>query len=204
MTQKEYKQNLLNQLYQGYDKSMPCHLGFTQRQNIVWGEGNPDAILMLVGEAPGKEEDLLGRPFVGRSGKLLDRALELVGINRKNIYITNVLKCRPPENRTPFGEEIKLCSSKYLHKQIKIIRPKIIVTLGTIASQALLDQPIKITKEHGEPFKKDSEIIIPIYHPAYVLRNKTVAQSWLEDFKKIKKLIDNYQTELTTQKIYKD
>lgn len=185
MNPKLYKQNLLNELYKTYKNSMPCHLGYPHRKNIVFGEGDPDADIMFIGEAPGEEEDKQGRPFVGKSGQLLNKALELSGIKRNEIFITNVVKCRPPQNRNPLPNEIKLCTEQFLNKQIKIIRPKILVLVGSIALHTILDENLKITKVHGKKFKKDNYIVIPIYHPAYVLRNKSVSQTWLEDIKQI-------------------
>lgn len=183
----KYKQKLLEELYDTYTNSQECHVGYKNRKNIVFGEGNPDAKIMLIGEAPGEEEDKQGRPFVGRSGQLLNKVLELAKIKREKLYITNVLKCRPPNNRAPNDNEIKICKSLFLDKQIKIIRPRIIVTLGSIATKALLEHDdIKITKIHGKIFKKNNLIIIPIYHPSYVLRNRNVINQWLEDIKKIK------------------
>lgn len=188
MTPKEYKQQLLDNLYKTYTKDMPCHLDFCGRTNIVFGEGNADACLMLIGEAPGEEEDKQGRPFVGRSGQLLNRALSKAEIDRNEVYITNVIKCRPPNNRMPLPHEIKKCTERFLYNQIKIIRPKVIATLGAVASTAILEEPIKITKIHGSVLKKDGISIIPIYHPAYILRNRNEAQNWLNDLIAIREL----------------
>lgn len=188
MNAKQYKQELLNQLYETYQNSMPCHLGYQHRKNIVFGEGNPDAKVMFIGEAPGEEEDRQGKPFVGKSGQLLNHAFKLANISRQDIYITNVVKCRPPNNRNPLPNEIKLCTERFLDKQIKIIRPKIIVTLGSIALKAILNDDLKITKVRGKFFHKDNVTILPIYHPAYVLRNQSVMETWLQDIKKINKI----------------
>lgn len=189
MNQREFKQKLLDSLLNNYKNESPCHLGFNRR-NIVFGDGNPDSELMLIGEAPGEEEDKQGKPFVGRSGQLLNKALNYVHINRENIYITNVVKCRPPNNRAPLPEEIKICKHLLLDKQIKIIQPKIIVTLGSIATNAMLGEPTQITKIHGSLISKDDFIIIPIFHPAYVLRNQTLLKTWIHDFEKIKKELE--------------
>lgn len=189
MDPKKYKQKLLDELYSTYKKDTPCHLGFN-RTNIVFGDGNANADLMFVGEAPGEEEDKQGKPFVGRSGQLLNKALNHVKINREDVYITNVVKCRPPNNRAPLPEEMQICKSLFLDKQIKIVQPKIIVTLGSIAANAIIGEPIKITKIHGTKITKDNLVIIPIYHPAYVLRNQTLLSSWVQDFEKIKKELE--------------
>jgi len=183
--QRQFKQKLLDELYETYTSDAICHLGF-KRTNIVYGDGNANADLMFVGEAPGEEEDKQGKPFVGRSGQLLNKALNHVKINRENVYITNVVKCRPPNNRAPLPHEMEICKTLFLDKQIKIIQPKIIVTLGATASNALLGEAIKITKIHGIRIDKDNLVIIPIYHPAYVLRNQTLLNSWVQDFEKIK------------------
>jgi uracil-DNA glycosylase len=185
MNPREFKQKLLEELFNKYENQSPCHLGFNRR-NIVFGDGNANAELMFIGEAPGEEEDKQGKPFVGRSGQLLNKALNYVKINREDVYITNVVKCRPPNNRAPLPEEIKICKSLFLEKQIKIIQPKIIATLGSIATNAMLGEAIQITKIHGNVIHKDNLIIIPIYHPAYVLRNQTLLASWIKDFEKIK------------------
>lgn len=184
------KMALLNKLYSTYKNSDQCHVGYKERKNIVFGEGDPNATLMFIGEAPGKEEDEQARPFVGKSGKLLNKALDVAQISRKDSYITNVLKCRPENNRTPTDEEIKMCKERFLDNQIEIIKPKIIVTLGAIATKALLSQDAKITKIHGQIFKQKKFIIIPIYHPSYVLRNQTLIEKWLEDFNKIKEILN--------------
>src|SRR5437870_4631307 len=123
MNPKTYKQELLDKLYAPYKKCMECPLGNLGRTHVVFGEGNPDADLMFIGEGPGKEEDEQGRPFVGRSGKLLNHIFEIIGIHRKNVFITNIVKCRPPNNRKPLPIESNTCKSILLLNQIKIIRP---------------------------------------------------------------------------------
>ncbi|MBD3261013.1 MAG: uracil-DNA glycosylase [Candidatus Altiarchaeales archaeon] len=147
------------------------HLGRTQ---AVPGVGNTDAELMLVGEGPGEEEDRQGLPFVGRCGQLLTTTLVEVGLNREDVFITNVVKCRPPKNRDPLPEEVAECQP-FLKKQVELIKPKVIVALGRIAAAHLLGRSVKITKEHGSldvlPFNEDVLASI-IYHPSYVLRNR--------------------------------
>ena len=195
MDPREYKEELLQSLYSNYDKSMPCHIGYKDRTNVVFGEGNADADLMFIGEGPGKDEDLQGRPFVGRSGQLLNRALAHVGIDRKDVYITNIVKCRPPGNRAPTPLEASTCMNTYLYNQIKIIRPKIICTLGSIALNNLLGKPCSITKMRGSVIEWDGFRISPVFHPAYILRNQSQAAIWLEDFKTIKKLLSEETSE---------
>ncbi len=189
MDPREYKEGLLKALYEQYNSSMPCHLGY-ERTNVVFGEGNPDADLMFIGEGPGKDEDAQGRPFVGRSGQLLNRALSHVNINREDVFITNIVKCRPPNNRVPSPEEAAKCMNMFLYNQIKIIRPKIICTLGGVALNNLLGRPNSISKMRGKLLEWDGIRIIPTYHPAYILRNRTQATAWLEDFKVLKKELD--------------
>ena len=187
MDPKQFKQELLDALYEPYKKCVQCPLGFLGRTQVVFGEGNPDADLLFIGEAPGRDEDIQGRPFVGRSGQLLNRALTLVGIERSSVYITNIVKCRPPNNRAPLPIESTTCMDILLSKQLKIIRPRIICTLGSIALNSLINTPLSISKSRGTPIPyQDGIIIIPTYHPAYILRNQTQASVWLSDFKTIK------------------
>ena len=138
--------------------------------NLVFGEGHPDARLMLIGEAPGEEEDLSGRPFVGRAGQLLDRVLASVGLERDEIYITNIVKFRPPGNRNPRPEEIA-ASEPILVDQIKLIRPQVIGTLGNVPTQYFLGTKDGITRTHGQWFDWHGIRVFPLYHPAYLLRN---------------------------------
>jgi DNA polymerase len=189
MHPKEFKQQLLDALYEPYKKCLQCPLGFLGRTNVVFGEGNPDADILFIGEGPGKDEDIQGRPFVGRSGQLLNRALTLVGIERADVYITNIVKCRPPGNRAPLPIESTTCMDLFLHKQIKIIRPRIICTLGSVALNNLLQQPHSITKARGSIIEWQNMMIVPTYHPAYILRNKSAAPIWIEDFKYILQLL---------------
>lgn len=155
------------------------------RRNVVFGEGNPNADLMLVGEGPGANEDLEGRPFVGKAGQLLTRALKAVGIERDEVYITNVVKCRPPQNRTPTLQEITLCKP-YLDAQIAIIKPKIIVCLGVPAMNTLLANHLPISKVRGMWIEKDAIFYLATYHPAALLRDPSKNKFFLEDLRKIK------------------
>ncbi|MHA1860176.1 MAG: type-4 uracil-DNA glycosylase [Candidatus Asgardarchaeia archaeon] len=173
-----------------------CPLAQT-RTNPVPGEGNPKAEIMFVGEAPGKNEDLQGRPFVGKAGQLLNELLEGVGLKREDIFITNIVKCRPPGNRDPRPEEIQACAP-YLDKQIEVISPKAIVGLGRYASQHLFEKyglefP-GITTAHGRPYKIDNLyhhfLIFPIYHPAAAIYNQRLRPILEEDFKTLKETID--------------
>jgi DNA polymerase len=147
------------------------------RTQVVFGVGAPDADLLFVGEGPGREEDLAGEPFVGRSGKLLDRMMhEELGFSRERCYIANVVKCRPPGNRNPAPAEITACRP-YLEQQIEIIRPKVIVTLGNFATRLLLDSDAGIRTLRGSVFEYGRGHLVPTYHPAYVLRAGGQAQA---------------------------
>ena len=155
-------------------KSCPLH---TTRNNIVPGEGNAQAYIMFIGEGPGESEDLQGLPFVGQSGSLLDQVFSFASLERSEVFIGNVIKCRPPGNRNPSPSEIKACCH-FLEEQIRIINPRIIVTLGKISAEHLIKRPIKITKENGhlhfldEPLCKNNPPIMTVFHPAYILRNR--------------------------------
>ncbi len=184
MDTKKYKQSLLDKLYAPYQQCMRCPLGGLGRKNVVFGEGNPNAQLMFIGEGPGQQEDDQGRPFVGRSGQLLNRILELIGIERSDVFITNIVKCRPPNNRKPSPQESNTCKKLLLFKQIKIIRPHVICTLGATAIQELLEKEIKITRTRGTILSFEGTILIPTYHPAYVLRNPKALESMVDDIKK--------------------
>lgn len=181
MTNKEQKQAQLNALYAPYTGCTQCPLGTQGRSRVVFGHGNPDAALLLIGEGPGREEDEQGLPFVGRSGRLLTKALGVMAIAREDIFITNIVKCRPPQNRAPVPEEISMCTSLFLFSQIAIIQPKLICTLGAVATRALLGNNIKISQVRGTLQKKDHLRIVPIYHPAYILRNASEYKTLLQD-----------------------
>ena len=162
--------------------------------NLVFGEGDPDANLMIVGEAPGEDEDAQGRPFVGRSGQLLDRILDSVGIHRDDIYVTNIVKYRPPGNRNPTQPE-SAASEPLLLEQIKLIRPQVIATLGNVPTQYFLGTKEGITKTHGNWFEWHGLKVFPLYHPAYLLRNPSREkgspkwQMW-QDMQELKKALD--------------
>jgi DNA polymerase len=143
-----------------------------ERQNIVFGEGSPRAKVVFVGEGPGAEEDRTGRPFVGRAGELLDKMIASVGWRREDVYICNVVKCRPPGNRDPQNEEVAACR-RFLERQLRSIRPRVIVTLGKPASSTLLGRPVAITKTRGLWQEWEGIPLMPTYHPAYLLRSYT-------------------------------
>ena len=165
-----------------------CILGQT-RTNSVFGVGNPNAALMFVGEAPGEQEDLSGTPFVGRAGQLLDKFLYAVDIKREDVYIANILKCRPPKNRDPLPAEEDACIG-YLREQVRLIRPKIIVCLGRISAMRLIKPDYKISKEHGTWVQKGNYLMTAVYHPAALLRDPRRKEEMLEDMKAIKQKLD--------------
>jgi uracil-DNA glycosylase family 4 len=184
MEPKQFKQQLLDQLYAPYKKCMECPLGNLGRKNVVFGEGNPDASLMFIGEAPGQDEDEQGRPFVGRSGKLLTQTLSSLSIARSDVFITNIVKCRPPNNRKPLPEEMSACKKLLLIHQIKIIRPRVICTLGAAAVEGLFEQLVKITQIRGTIMSYEGTHLIPTYHPAYILRNPSAFDTFKKDIQK--------------------
>lgn len=163
--------------------------------SLVFGEGDPDANLMIIGEAPGEEEDLTGRPFVGRAGQLLDRILESVGFDRADVYITNIVKFRPPGNRNPLPAEV-VASQPVLLEQIRLIRPQIIATLGNVPTQHFLESREGITKCRGSWREWQGIALFPLYHPAYLLRNPSREegspkwQTW-QDMKTLKAACDS-------------
>lgn len=158
-----------------------CELGKT-RTNLVFGKGNEKAEVMFVGEGPGENEDLQGEPFVGRSGKLLDSMLACIDLDRnKNIYIANMVKCRPPKNRDPLPQEQDICIA-WLREQVRLMRPKIIVCLGRISAQRLISPDFKVTRQHGEFIEKKGTLFMGTFHPAALLRNPNNKPAAFDDF----------------------
>jgi len=154
-------------------------------RGVVFGEGSPQAQLVLCGEGPGGDEDLLGRPFVGRAGQLLDKILEVCGFERfRHVYILNVVKCRPPGNRTPTEEEVAACRPN-LNAQLRLLRPKILVLLGAAALQAVLDPKGKITRDRGKWVQRAGVYVLPTYHPAALLRNPHLKKESWADFQQV-------------------
>jgi DNA polymerase len=164
-----------------------CKLHRT-RKTIVFGEGNPKATLMFIGEGPGYDEDVQGRPFVGKAGQLLTKIIESIKLAREEVYIANIVKCRPPQNRNPEPDEIESCNP-FLMKQIRVIQPKIICALGAFAAQTLLKTNAKISDLRGKIFDIEGIKVIPTYHPAFLLRNPERKRDVWEDMKKIAELI---------------
>lgn len=181
----------LNELYIKCKECTACALCET-RTNCVFGKGDPDAKVLFVGEAPGENEDLQGKPFVGRAGKLLDKFFEAAGLSQQNVYIANILKCRPPKNRDPLPEE-EDCCIVFLREQIRIIKPKIIVCLGRIAAQVIIDKDYRITKEHGTWVSRGDYLITAVYHPALLLRDPRKNEEMLKDLVSIKEKIEEME-----------
>ncbi len=159
------------------------------RTNIVFGTGNPDAQLVFVGEGPGYDEDRQGEPFVGRAGQLLTKIIEAMKLSRDQIYICNVIKCRPPENRNPQPDEIKACFP-FLKRQLDSISPDFICALGSVAANALLEKEVFISRVRGRFFDYKGIKVMPTYHPAYLLRNPVKKKDVWEDVQKIMKIMD--------------
>jgi len=159
------------------------------RTNPVVGEGPENAKLMFIGEAPGADEDRTGRPFVGRAGRKLREILKKVGITEKDFYISNIIKCRPPQNRDPEEDEIKACSP-YIRLQIKKIKPKIICTLGRYAAYFILDEVRTMGSLRGQIFEKENYIVIPVYHPSFILRNNRMEPIFEKDLRLVKQKLD--------------
>lgn len=165
-----------------------CKLHTLGRRQVVFGSGHPEARLMFVGEAPGADEDMQGVPFVGRAGQLLTKIIESIGLTRDQVYIANVIKCRPPQNRNPEADEVQTCQP-FLFGQVDIIAPKVIVALGTFAAQALLATAEPISRLRGRTFDYRGAVLVPTFHPAYLLRNPASKRDVWEDMKRVRTLL---------------
>ncbi len=178
----------IDQLYSMIHDCQKCTLGKT-RNKFVFGVGNPNAHAMLIGEAPGADEDAQGEPFVGRAGKLLNDILKAVNLKREEVYIANILKCRPPGNRDPQPLEMETCIP-YLHKQIELIKPKIILCLGRVAANGLLNKKLSLGDLRNSVYEFNGIKVMATYHPAALLRNPNWKRGCWEDVQKFKKLYD--------------
>ncbi len=185
------KQQLLDRIKADILKNNVCPDLAKQATQLVFGDGNPDADIVFIGEAPGKNEDIQGRPFVGASGKFLGEMLALIDLKREDIYITNIVKYRPPNNRDPLPEE-KAAFLLYLQQQIEVIKPKLIVTLGKHSMDVLLPG-LKISQVHGEPKRYKGQVYLPLFHPAAALYNGGLRQTLIDDFVKIPLIIQKIQ-----------
>ncbi|MBU1017039.1 MAG: uracil-DNA glycosylase [Patescibacteria group bacterium] len=179
-------EELLSKLEKAVEACKKCRL-YKNATKAVPGHGNPNAEIAFVGEAPGYNEDQQGLPFVGRAGKLLDSMLNSIKVNRESVWIGNIIKHRPPENRDPMKDEVRQCSS-FLEEQLKVIKPKIIVTLGRISLEYFV-KSAKISEYHGKPISYKGRVFFPLYHPAAALRNSNIARILSEDFKKLPKVL---------------
>jgi DNA polymerase len=166
-----------------------CKLCTLGRKQIVFGVGNPNADLMFVGEAPGRDEDIQGIPFVGRAGQKLTQIIEAIGLKREDVYIANVIKCRPPENRNPEPDEVEQCEP-FLFRQVDTIKPKVIVALGTFAAKSLLKSNESISRLRGRVFEYRGAKLVPTFHPAFLLRNPSCRREVWEDMKKVRALLN--------------
>ena len=175
-----------------------CDL-YKERKMAVPGEGPADARVMFIGEGPGAQEDLTGRPFVGSAGKLLTELLGSIGVDRSSVFITNIVKCRPPNNRPPRKTEIETCVSLYLQPQIRIINPRVIVPLGTPAIKTLMGDDYSATSVHGQAFRKDGRLFLPLFHPAAALYDVRLRNTMFKDVKMLRELLDG--REVTAQSI---
>jgi DNA polymerase len=181
----------LETLYDQASRCRGCEL-WQGRTNLVFGVGNPHADVLIVGEAPGEQEDLSGTPFVGRAGQLFDRFLYAVDIDRKDVYIANILKCRPPKNRDPLPEEEDACLG-YLREQVKIIQPKLIVCLGRISAMRLISPDFRITRDHGKWFDKGDFSMCAVYHPSLLLRDPRKREDMMTDLLEVKRRLDEME-----------
>ena len=175
----------MEELKQNCKDCKKCKLCLT-RQNIVFGVGNEKSDVMFIGEGPGGDEDRIGEPFVGKAGRLMNKAFDIVGLKREDIYIANIVKCRPPNNRDPNDDEITACMD-YLRNQVMIIKPKIIVLLGRIALRSILGKEYKISSVRGKWIEKKGIMYMPTWHPAALLRDESKKIDFLMDLKEIMK-----------------
>jgi uracil-DNA glycosylase family 4 len=189
MTKKE----LLNNLYSSYKDFKNTSLYIEGAQSIVFGEGNPESRIVFIGEAPGKEEDSCSRPFVGRSGRLLTSIIEECGFKRSSVFITNIVKCRPPKNRTPTKKEIEINKNLLLQYELSIIQPTIIVTLGLSSLQGLLNQTCCMKTMRTKKIKSQYGLLFPTFHPAYILRNYSKKIMLFEDIQKAFNLVNEFK-----------
>jgi uracil-DNA glycosylase family 4 len=187
-TKMSQKQTKLDQIKADILAKNICPDLAKQATQLVFGAGNPDADVVFIGEAPGKNEDLKGEPFVGAAGKFLNEMLQMIGMNRDDIYITNIVKYRPPNNRDPEPAE-KDAFLPFLDMQMAVIQPKLIVTLGRHSMECFLPG-LRISAVHGEPKRKDGQVYLPLYHPAAALYNGGLRQTLIDDFAKIPALIE--------------
>lgn len=194
--EKSLAERAFEEIQERIAKCTKCPL-HESRSNPVPGEGPPQARVIFIGEAPGVEEDKQGRPFVGPAGRFLDSLLELAGLRREEIFITNIVKCRPPGNREPKPNEVGACK-EYLMAQIAAISPKVVCLLGSPALKTVLDPKLSISRVHGTPFRKQGLLFVPLYHPAAALHRQDLRPVLKEDFMRLKKILEQEMRESLT------
>jgi uracil-DNA glycosylase family 4 len=185
---KKAKQARLDAVKEEIIKQNICPDLAKNATNMVFGDGNPDADVVFIGEAPGKKEDEQGLPFVGAAGRFLNEMLESIGLRRSDVYITNIVKYRPPNNRDPYPDE-KAAFLPFLKRQLEAIKPKLIVTLGRHSMEVLLPPGLKISQVHGQPKRYQGQVYLPLFHPAAALYNGGMRESLIEDFGRIPRVL---------------
>lgn len=194
MTDTKNKQQALDELKSAclQCNACPLHEG---RTNVVFGVGNPDSQVVIIGEGPGEQEDLQGEPFVGAAGKLLDNMLKLIGLDRTKVYIANIVKCRPPRNRDPLKEEQEVCSY-WLDGQLQIMQPDLILCLGRVAAQRMIHTDFKITRDHGKWYRLGDTRLMAIYHPSALLRDESKRPDTFADLREFRKVVRTLHPQL--------
>jgi uracil-DNA glycosylase family 4 len=187
MAKKVDKAAALDKIKESIIKAKICPELATQATQLVFGDGNPDADVVFIGEAPGKNEDIKGLPFVGAAGKFLDEMLALIGLKRSDVYITNIVKYRPPANRDPYPDE-KAAFLPFLRSQLEVISPRLVVTLGRHSMDSLLPG-LQISQIHGQPKRYQGQVYLPLFHPAAALYNGSMRQTLIDDFTRIPQVL---------------
>ena len=188
------RHSTLSEVQSACNNCTACGLCETRR-NVVFGVGNPDSPIMIIGEGPGEQEDIQGIPFVGAAGLLLDDMLKLIGLDRTKLYIANIVKCRPPRNRDPLVEEQDACKY-WLDEQLRLIQPKIILCLGRVAAQRIMYHDFKITREHGQWFQRGDVRLMAIYHPSALLRDERKRPETFADLREFRRVVRDCYPEL--------
>ena len=188
MATKNVKQKQLDRIKEDIIKQKICPDLARGATQLVFGDGNPDSEVVFVGEAPGKSEDEQGLPFVGAAGRFLDEMLEGIGLKRAQVYITNIVKYRPPNNRDPYPDE-KAAFLPFLKQQLEVIKPKLVVTLGRHSMESLLPAGLSISRVHGQPKRFNTQVYMPLFHPAAALYNNAMRQTLIDDFAKIPRVL---------------
>ena len=194
MSESTTKQQLFAQLHEECLQCQKCPLWET-RTNVVFGVGNPDSPILIIGEGPGEQEDLQGEPFVGAAGKLLDDMLQLIGLDRSKLYIANIVKCRPPRNRDPLKEEQEACMP-WLEQQMERMQPQVILCLGRVAAQRMIRPDFKITQDHGKWYRQGNQRLMAIYHPSALLRDERKRPETFADLREFRRVVRDCYPEL--------